>query len=107
MKKIRTSELHSGDRKDKKKMRFLVVGMFLVGMSKLKISKKLRVPRSTIFGQRGFRTLGTWRSKGDVVGLEQRVLTDRQLIRFCESNRFASSSMLLTDWGVSFLQNGS
>ena len=26
---------------------------------------------------------------------------DRQLIRLCESNRFASSSMLLTDWGES------
>ena len=35
MRKMRTSELHSRVRKDKKKMRFLTVGMFLAGMSRL------------------------------------------------------------------------
>ena len=84
-------------------MRFLAVGMFLAGMSKLQISNKLRVPRSTIIFW-----LKRFQDSGDVE--EQKRCgrpratsreADRQLICLCESNRFASSSMLLTDWGES------
>lgn len=87
-------------RRDKKKMRFLVVGMHLAGMKLLAISNSLGIPKRTVsFWLRKFRV------QGDVED-EQRTgrpratssTADRRLLRMCRANRFTTSALLLADW---------
>ena len=89
LRKMRASALHSRVREDKKTKRFLAVGTFLAGMSKLHVLKKLRVRRSTITFW-----LKRCQDSGDVEEQKRRGRpratsheADRQLIRLCESDR--------------------
>ena len=87
-------------RSDKKKMRFLVVGMHLAGMRTQAISDSLGIPKRTVsFWLNKFQT------KGDVEDEERSgrpratsCTADRRLLRLCRANRFASSALLLADW---------
>ena len=88
-------------REDKKKMRFLVVGMHLGGMNAEEIADSLMIPRRTVsfwlhkFHHRGDveddSRSGRPRSTSNTA--------DRRLLRLCRSDRLASSAMLLSDWG--------
>ena len=88
-------------REDKKKMRFLVVGMHLAGLRAQEIADALMIPRRTVsFWLRKFQHRGD--VEDDVRSGRPRATSDtadRRLLRLCRSDRFASSAMLLSDWG--------
>ena len=82
-------------------MRFLVVGMNLGGMNAEEIADSLMIPRRTVSFW-----LHNFHHRGDVEddsrsGRPRSTsnTADRRLLRLCRSDRFASSAMLLSDWG--------
>ena len=86
---------------EKIKLCSIAVGMSLAGKSARVISRVLHVPKSTVIFW-----LSKFQASNDVEDdarsgrpKASSSRADRRLIRLCKANRFASSSMLLGEWG--------
>lgn len=87
----------------KMKLRYKAVGTSLAGKGVSAISSNLRIPSSTVrFWLSKFRNCGDVEDRARTGRPKATSPTaDRRIVRMCKANRFASSSMLHSDWGES------